>query len=229
MSPTSQSATSSTAQAAAPVVPRGPDTVVGAFRLAMAALTAAALITSFVRTLYTHGGEVNFFSYFTNISNILGVAVFVVGGLALLRRGTHVSDYLRGATCLYLMVTGAVYWTLLANTITPVVIPWTNDVVHGVMPAAAIMDWLIAPPGRRLLQSRALYWLVFPLVYLAYSLIRGPIVQWYPYPFLDPRTRGYVHVTLMSIAVTAVFLLFTVLIVAAGNWLRHDPDLSPEV
>lgn len=229
MSPTSHPTTSSAARAADPAARHGQDAVVGPFRLAMAALATAALITSFVRTLYTHLGEVNFFSYFTNLSNILGVVVFLIGGLALLRGSGRPNDYLRGAACLYLMVTGAVYWALLANTVTPVVIPWTNAVVHSVMPAAVIMDWLIAPPARHLLRSRALYWLVFPLAYLAYSLIRGPIAQWYPYPFLDPRTRGYAHVAIMSVVVTLVFLLFTVLIVAVGNWLRRDAELSPEV
>jgi len=196
------------------------DRAVGAFRLAAAGLSVAALITSFVRLRYLDGSVANFFSYFTNISNIMGVVVFVVGGLALLRGRTSVNDYLRGAACLYLMVTGAVYWTLLANTITPVVIPWTNNVVHGVMPAAIVVDWLIAPPRRPLRLSRAVYWLVWPLVYLAYSLVRGPIVGWYPYPFLDPRNRGYVHVAVMSVVVTLIFLLFTALLVVVGNRLR---------
>jgi len=32
-----------------------------------------------------------------------------------------------------------------------------------------------------------LIFLVYPVAYGAYSLIRGPIVDWYPYPFLDPQ------------------------------------------
>ena len=193
---------------------------VGGFRLALAGLSIAALITSFVRACYLHAGVVNYFSYFTNISNIMGVVVFIVGGVALLRGRSPLNDYVRGAACLYLMVTGAVYWTLLANTITPVIIPWTNDVVHGVFPAAIVVDWLIAPPGRRLRFSRAAYWLIWPLVYLAYSLLRGPVAKWYPYPFLDPRVRGYAHVTVMSLLVTLVFLLFSALLVFVGNRLR---------
>jgi hypothetical protein len=46
----------------------------------------------------------------------------------------------------------------------------------------------------RIRAATALGWLAFPLLYLAHSLIRGPIAQFYPYPFLDPRPHGYDHV-----------------------------------
>ena len=48
--------------------------------------------------------------------------------------------------------------------------------------------------------------LVYPVAYGAYSLIRGPIVDWYPYPFLDPRVHGYPYVTVMMIFVAIVGL-----------------------
>ena len=193
---------------------------VGALRLAFAALGTAALITTLVQLLDRNGSAVNYFSFFTVLSNILGVVVLCVGGIAQVRGGKPVGDYLRGATCLYLVITGLVSWTLLKNVELPEGQTWTNDVVHGVMPAVVLLDWLIIPPQRALQISRACYWLVFPVVYLAYSLIRGAAVNWYPYPFLDPRSKGYVHVTVMSLVVTVAFLVCTGLIVAVGNWLR---------
>ncbi|MCW2602206.1 MAG: hypothetical protein JWN61_341, partial [Pseudonocardiales bacterium] len=46
-------------------------------------------------------------------------------------------------------------------------------------------------------------WLIFPLGYLIYSLVRGPIADWYPYPFMDPDEHGYggIAITSMIIAV----------------------------
>jgi uncharacterized membrane protein len=38
-------------------------------------------------------------------------------------------------------------------------------------------------------------------------MIRGPIVDWYPYPFLDPRGNGYGFVAIMSLFVAVVALL----------------------
>ena len=54
----------------------------------------------------------------------------------------------------------------------------------------------------------ALWWVVYPLTYAAYTLVRGPIVLWYPYPFLDPAQHGYGQVALtcvgIGLAVTGV-------------------------
>jgi hypothetical protein len=194
--------------------------VLGGLRLALAALGTAAMITTLVQVLDQNGSVANYFSYFTILSNIFGVAVLCAGGFAQLRGTKPVPDYVRGAACLYLMITGVVAWTLLRNVALPEGNLWTNDVVHGVMPAAAVLDWLIIPPRGPLRLGRAGYWLVFPLVYLVYSLIRGPIVGWYPYPFLDPRSKGYAHVAVMSLVVTVAFLVFTALIVIVGNRLR---------
>ena len=59
-------------------------------------------------------------------------------------------------------------------------------VLHRLMPVVMALDWLLAPPSRRLAFRQCLWWMIYPLLYLVYSLIRGPIVDWYPYPFLDP-------------------------------------------
>ena len=110
--------------------------------------------------------------------------------------------------------------SLLANQITAETIKWQNDVVHGVMPVAVLLDWVLLPPASRLSLASTSRWLVFPLGYLAVSLIRGPLVQWWPYDFLDPREPGgYLHVTTWSLIVTAVFVLFMLLLTWVANQL----------
>jgi hypothetical protein len=138
-----------------------------------------------------------------------------------------VPDLVRGSAVLHLVITGLVYWALLAGQMTAATIKWQNDVVHGVMPVVLLLDWLLLPPTARPSAAergagaaRASRWLAFPLLCLAVSLIRGPIVRWWPYDFLDPREPGgYTHVTIWSLIVTAVFVLFTALITVAGNQL----------
>ena len=65
-----------------------------------------------------------------------------------------------------------------------------NSAMHQVTPAVLLVDWVCFPPWSRATYRAALGWLAFPLVYLAYSLSRGAAVDWYPYPFLDPRHPG---------------------------------------
>jgi hypothetical protein len=47
-----------------------------------------------------------------------------------------------------------------------------------------------------------------PAAYLVVTLIRGPLVDWYPYPFLNPdETAGYLGVAAYSALILAIFLL----------------------
>lgn len=199
-------------------------------RVAFAALGLIALGVGYDRDLHTHDG-VNFFFYFTDLSNLLAAGVLLAGGTAALRGRRGVPELLRGASVLYLVITGLVYWSLLAGQMTAATIKWQNDIVHGVMPAVLLLDWLLVPPTARIGAARASRWLVFPLLYLAVSLVRGPFVRWWPYDFLDPREPGgYTHVATWSVIVTVVFVLFTALITAAGNRLgaRRYSGFSPD-
>ena len=192
---------------------------VGILRVTFGLLALVALGVGYDRDFHT-GDGVNFFFYFTDLSNLFAAYVLLTGGVAGLRGRPGVPDPVRGAAVLYLVITGLVYWTLLANQMTAETIRWQNDIVHGVMPAVLLLDWLTAPPATRLSLGKASRWLAFPILYLAVSLIRGPIVKWWPYDFLDPREPGgYTHVATWSVIVTSVFVVFMVLIVLAGNQL----------
>jgi len=141
---------------------------VAGYRLGIAALTAIALGFTAYRAGFSGGtGLVNFFSYFTILSNILGTVVFLAGAVSLLRGGEGAPDLLRGAAALYLVITGIVYGVALAHYDTPQVIPWVNAVVHKVTPLVFLLDWLIDPPRRALRLSRAAAGLALPTVYLA--------------------------------------------------------------
>lgn len=119
--------------------------------------------------------------------------------------------YLRGAATIYMTVTGITYSLLLRNVAVDTAVPWVNLVLHYVIPIVMIVDWLIDLPPFRIRAMSAMVWLIYPIVYLAYSLIRGPLVDWYPYPFLDPRPEGYIPVIATSIAIAAGALIFALI------------------
>ena len=70
-------------------------------------------------------------------------------------------------------------------------IPWVDFVVHKLMPVVLVADWLIDPPRHRLPRWTVLAWLLYPVAWIAYTLARGEIVDWYPYPFVDVSRLGY--------------------------------------
>jgi hypothetical protein len=207
------------------VEPRTP-VPIRTLRVLFAALTAAALVSIVVDGLATPTFSlVNYFSYFTVISNVLTVLVLAIGGVIDPRSSGW--QLFRGAVTLYMVITGIIYAVLLSNIDVGVADPWTNNVVHRIMPVVLLLDWILAPPRRHISESRSLTWLLFPLLYGIYTLIRGPVVDWYPYPFLDPRSQGYLALVIGLVVLTVAFALMALAVNAlgrlAGRW-RHGSD-----
>lgn len=175
-------------------------------RLVFGFAALVAIVTQFVLGLkYNNLVPVNFFSYFTIESNILAAFVFMVMGSAgILGITLKKRTLFRGAAVLYMVITGIVYASLLSGLDVDlgVTAPWINVILHYIMPIAVLLDWFIDPPDNHIPFKSALIWTTFPLLYLIYSLVRGEITNWYPYPFLNPATNGYV-----GVAVTAVGIL----------------------
>jgi hypothetical protein len=170
----------------------------------------------------------NFFSYFTVLSNVLAVVVLLCTGLV--DPPGLGWQYFRGAVTLYMVITGIVYNTLLTKAEVGVR-GWENAVVHAVLPLVMLLDWLLAQPPRLVPARPSLGWLAFPLVYAGYSLIRGPIVDWYPYPFIDPRPHGYLQLTITCIVLAAVMAGLAIgvgrLLLLSRRLARRSADPMP--
>jgi hypothetical protein len=161
---------------------------------------------------------VNFFSYFTIQSNLIGVAAFLLAATSPNR--TRGIDLLRGASVVYLSVTFVVFALLLSGTNVDTAMNWVDFILHKLFPIAVVVDWLIDPPRRRITPREAVGWLAYPLVWVAYTLIRGPIANWYPYPFMDPANGGYATVAAYVVGIVIFGILVIALIAGVGNALR---------
>lgn len=163
----------------------------------------------------------NFFSFFTIQSNLLTVVVFAVGAVMLLRSSGPESvrwTTFRACVATYMIVTGIVYNLLLRGIELPQgsTLEWSNEILHLVAPIAVLLDWIVAPGRRRLSFSRIGIVVIFPIVWIVYTLVRGPFIPnemlgepyWYPYPFLNPNLPGASYWTVAgysaAIAVTII-------------------------
>jgi hypothetical protein len=93
---------------------------------------------------------------------------------------------------------------------------------HLVVPVLAVYGWLRYGPRGLTSPQVAQLTVLFPLAYFAFSIVRGAIIDWYPYTFVDVTTLGYVKVLL-----NAVWIALLVSADAAGapaldGWLARD-------
>ena len=202
---------------------------IAAYRAFFGVLVLAAIGTQ-LADLWTRGvlDPLHYFSYFTIDSNLLAAAVFLI--LAA-RRGerSNAFENVRGLAVICMTITGVVFSVLLSGTDVDTAIPWVNNVLHSVMPIVIAVDWLLDPPRMRLSYRQGLTWIVYPAIWLVYTLMKGPIVGKYPYPFLDPAGGGYGTVAMYVVAI----LLAMALVSQAAVWVvnttheRAGQTLSP--
>jgi uncharacterized membrane protein len=90
------------------------------------------------------------------------------------------------------------------------------------MPVVMAADWLIDPPSEALSFRQAAAWLIYPLAWLGYTMLRGSLVGWYPYPFLNPdAVGGYGAVLLYILLILVGALFFIWLLVWLGRKARQ--------
>ncbi|MGH0512986.1 Pr6Pr family membrane protein [Bacillus cereus] len=205
--------------------------MIAIYRLLLSLLAFSALITQFVtRAQVKPFNPVNFFSFFTIESNILVAVILLLSSLGTATFGrSEQFGVLRGTATVYILTTGLIYFLLLRGLEESLqtAIPWVNTVLHYIMPLAMILDWVINPPTKTITWKQATSWLIFPLLYVIYSLIRGSFVNWYPYPFLDPRIGGYGRVFLYSIGISVVIGAICGLVKMLGNRSLHLKNNPP--
>jgi hypothetical protein len=165
----------------------------------------------------------NFFTFFTILSNLLAMGVLLEGGRRQLAGEPPVPDLWRGAAVTYMTVTYVVFAVLLRDLQEQLQthVPWVDSVLHRVAPIVLMADWLVDPPRQPISFRRALGpWLAFPVAWTAFSLVRGAIDGRYPYPFLDPANGGYGTVALYCLGILALFVAVVWAVATAGTALR---------
>jgi hypothetical protein len=214
----------------------------GVFRLLVAVLEVIAIIGNFQYVLgFRFFATTNFFSYFTVQSAMAAVATLTIAGWFALRRPRDPAwlGILRTMVTVYLLVSGLVFGLIVAQASTRdyrVDVPWSDTLLHFVVPALAVVAWTtdaVLAVNPRVPWSTVGWVLVYPSLWLAYTLLRGSDVGWYPYFFLDEaQVGGALGVLAYCALVLAIFVAVTAVLVAVNRALwrraRDRPARIPE-
>ncbi len=201
-----------------------PDFLIGGARVVVAlALLGSVAWQVTDRVLNNLFRPAEYFAFFSIVSAILvGVIVLISGiatilGIAESKRMALV----RLSAVTSMLVVAIVYHALLEGSAPDprdVGYAWPvlpNLVIHTYAPILITLDYLLIhrrPP----LRLRQAFWVVvYPLTWLAFSIVRGLSDGWWPYWFIDPSGPGGVGSMLAYVlAISAFFIVLALALIA---------------
>ena len=191
--------------------------------LCLALITVAgilALTTQFCFYIHKPSAPVTeniirYFSYFTMESNIM---VTLCAAFLLLaprsKPGTFFSSPpVFSAITVYIIIVCLVYNLVLRPLYhLKGLESGANELLHVVIPVLFVLYWAVYLPKKQLTWN-VLPWLIYPLLYGIYTLIRGAFSGYYPYPFLNVVKIGYPHVMINFGFLLILFLTVSLILV----------------
>jgi hypothetical protein len=136
------------------------------------------------------GRTIDFFSYFTYLSNIIVAIVLTMLARNVNRHGA-VFATLRMDSLVMISVTGMIYYLLLAADANPQGLQIvSNALLHYIIPILTVVVWLLIGPRGLFRLWSVFAALIIPILWAAYAMVRGAIIDAYPYGFLNAQELG---------------------------------------
>lgn len=167
---------------------------------------------------------VRFFSFFTILTNTLIALYFISMWLG---RHTKLGQRFQrpgvvSAIAVYITVVGLVYQLVLRQIWEPQGLQkLVDELLHSVNPVYFVLYWYLYEEKAKLKWTLIPGWLIYPLLYLMYILIRGSFSGFYPYPFVNVAELGMRQVLLNSVGLMFVFIGFCALYIGIGKILTR--------
>jgi hypothetical protein len=82
---------------------------------------------------------------------------------------------------------------------------FADFLLHTASPVLCVLGWLVLGPRGRVSRTVVAWSFAFPVLWAVFTLVRGAILTYYPYPFVDVSVLGYGQVAINSVLVALVF------------------------
>jgi len=164
-----------------------------------------------------------FISYFTIITNTLVALFFTtrVFGADQKRLALFHQKATPMALTSFILVVGLVYQFVLRNLWAPTGLQMVVDeLLHTIIPILMYVYWLMFCSKTTVEWKQLSKWLLYPLGYVVFVLVRGHFSGFYPYPFLNVLELGLGSVLLNSCFVLLLMLLIMAALYFLGKLLR---------
>jgi hypothetical protein len=172
------------------------------------------------------GGLVIYLGFFTILTNLI---VCVSLTAPLLAPGSAWGKYFTRADVMAAVTTsivfvGIAYYLLLRNVWNPQGLHLVaNGLLHYITPIGVLIFWWLSAPKATLRWAHPFWWGLYPASYLVYALIRGAIIDSYPYGFIDAGKLGYQRTFVNGIGLLVAFFAVGLVLLALSRLQRKPP------
>jgi hypothetical protein len=199
---------------------------------ALFAVVAQFYLMFEITTVSTAETTIRFFSYFTILTNSLVAISFLWMFSRLNRldseRTLHIPSYYTAIT-VYILVVGLIYQIILRPLWKPEGFnKIVDELLHTVVPLCTFIFWLMYGRTKTIPYSSIPLWLLYPVIYLIYIIIRGYFSDFYPYPFIDVTALGQAKVAINALLVAALFSGLMTLFIFINNRTVKDADKNTQ-
>jgi len=165
---------------------------------------------------------INMLGYFTILTNTFAATVLTILGLLPNSKIGKVfaTPEIFGCVVSSMLWVGIGFHLLLSDYWSPDGMEAVSNYLnHYIVPSSLLIIWLIFPPETQISKRTPLLWEIYPVIYGAYIIIRGEIINKYPYPFFDINVIGYPKALWNGLVILIVIL-------GIGYFVRAVVNLS---
>lgn len=168
---------------------------------------------------------IRFFSFFTILTNLLVALYFTF--FLLQKKNSYKSIVNKPGTLtavtVYITIVGLVYQIILRPIWDPKGLQKVVDeLLHSAIPIFVIIFWYLYEEKKSITYQQILKWLIYPVIYLIFILIRGDFSNFYPYPFVDVTNLGLKNVLINSAALTVFFACLSAGYIKLGKTINSS-------
>lgn len=162
------------------------------------------------------GALVRFFSFFTILTNSI---VFICSAFNLFGRRFKISAFFRKTTTItaitvYIIIVGLVFNLLLRQVVELKGLhSIVSEIFHTVVPVLFFFYWLFYVDLEKISLKTILFWLIYPIIYVVYTLFHGIYTDFYPYPFIDAVKLGFPTAMTNGLFVLLAFVVLSYVLI----------------
>jgi hypothetical protein len=163
---------------------------------------------------------VRFFSFFTILTNTI---VFFCSALLLFGGKCKLNSFFKKCTTItaitvYILIVGMVFNFLLRSLIDlkghHLIV---SEIFHTVVPVLFLLYWLFFVSPEKISFKVILFWLIYPIMYIIYTLFHGIMTNFYPYPFIDVTKLGFETAFVNGTFVLIAFVVLSVILISISK------------